>query len=888
MRLLKVSSLTFEEFADERATPKYGILSHRWESQEVSYQDMVSGNAKKKKGYTKIKDFCNRCALDGLSHGWIDTCCIEKGSSAELSEAINSMYRWYQSAAKCYAFLSDVNLENSWPFHESEWFKRGWTLQELIAPNYVEFYDSNWKELGSKRQMADVVSDITKIPKNVLLGESPSEYSIAQRMSWAAKRTTTRIEDQAYSLMGLFDVNMPMLYGEGEKAFVRLQEEIIKYSGDQSIFAWPGILSDYDKAEMYDVIHEHRGGLLAKSPFAFALCGNIQPNETTEPQRPFALTNVGLSIELLLRPCSIDTYQAKLDCSVIQEHQLATSNISIYLRQTDHDGQYVREVVDGESTQLWYQNQMENRMVRVNVMQTPHTSLTRLCRPILRFTNSPIFESGQGDQPLANVLSYTEFNVQERSISLPRGFYGTVALLGVRGSKESSTGTLLRLGFDFDFNPKLYIELDPKNKPYLLPGDYASREWISSVSWSIAKYDKEVSRYVAHEEWDLSNVSTSWAYHGNRSTGVLVFIQSLNAIINIEKRDLIYERYWTVDIQKIFLNDQCPLNWDENFLKRIPRFKNVAQFLTVLPKDWAVKQVDRCPICLSFLHTPISTKCGHTFCQSCIDWADVSVVSSQLVDVPLEYNEFPTTDSRRNDLKILCPFCGSLTLVYCDSQLQHALQAKYPLMYRSVSLRPPGAVEFGGRDKNRSSSLETLTLLIGNTHKPTEKVLVPQAHPPHSLREIKHDWTFFVRPSSQEMVEEVIVHLHKSFRNPEISLRHSPFELRRWGWGYFTIFVEVILKPGYTILHDAARDSARGGHRNRLILEWELDFEDNGGQGKLRVKVQKHRSTLPEGDKSLIAQFSKIRKLQREAQRRRTSSDLREAEIDTAMSDSEL
>lgn len=882
MRLLKVQTLTFEEFADERTTPKYGILSHRWQFQEVSYQDMILGNAKKRKGFVKIKDFCKHCALDGLSHAWIDTCCIDKGSSAELSEAINSMFRWYQNATKCYAFLCDVSFENSWPFSESEWFKRGWTLQELIAPSHVEFYDTDWTELGNKRHLASGISAITKIPSNVLLGESPKEYSIAQRMSWAANRTTTRIEDQAYSLMGLFDVNMPMLYGEGEKAFIRLQEEIIKYSGDQTIFAWPGILSEYDKAEMYDVIHEHRGGLLAKSPLAFALCSNIRSTEPSGPQRSFAMTNMGISIELVLRPCSIDTYQAKLNCCLAGQNKLldgSTPDISIYLRQTEQDGQYVRDVVDGSSTQLWTNSHTEERNIRVNVMQMPYTSWTRICRPIVRFADSPIFDPGPDGRPLMQILSYNEIDPQERSILVSPEFYGTIAILTMVARRKNYpvTRLILKVGFDFDFNPRLYVQFDAPEipMPCLPPTGHASREWNSSFPSIPAKHDRRLSRYVVTR--DRIDPNSTWAsFQGHRDKGLLVFLDSLNAVIDIEKRDLMYERYWTVDIQRIAVDGDfflTPVNTSVGKgLGQSMGTRSLVRLTTPLAQE-------KCPICSRFLQTPISTNCGHIFCQNCIDWADISAVSSELVDVPLDYNEFPTTDSRRNDREILCPFCGTQTPLSLHLDLQRTLRRKYPLQFTS-GLDVTETTEVSGRlNANQSSALETLTLLIGNTHR-----IAPLSQLSDASDQNKHDWTFFVRPSRQEMIEEVIVHLHKSFRDHRISLRHSPFEIRRWGWGTFAIFVEVILKPGYTILHDDASESMEKGLHNKMMLEWPLTFDDNGGQGKLRVKVQKHRSTLSDVDESLMAQFQTIRTLQRKAHQLRASSAFPHINMDAAMS----
>jgi hypothetical protein len=172
---------------------------------------------------------------------------IDKTSSAELTEAINSMYSWYREAAVCYAYLSDVltkdgiDIENRsiGSFAKSRWFTRGWTLQELLAPTNVLFYDADWAEIGSKAELCEDVSIITGIPSQALAGATHlGAFPIAERMSWASTRSTTRVEDAAYCLLGIFDVNMPLLYREGYKAFSRLQDEIMRTSTDQSIFAW--------------------------------------------------------------------------------------------------------------------------------------------------------------------------------------------------------------------------------------------------------------------------------------------------------------------------------------------------------------------------------------------------------------------------------------------------------------------------------------------------------------------------------------------------------------------------------------------------------------------------------------------------------------------------
>ena len=236
----------------------YAILSHRWNDTEVNYEEIVDlakmegqkrDDIRERAGYKKILDTCRQAQKDGYEWVWVDTCCIDKRSSAELSEAINSMYRWYGNAKACYAHLHDVDGSsfptekddekypewNGWP----EWFSRGWTLQEMIAPSDVQFFNGNWQSIGNKKMLAETLATITRVPIHILTnGLDGNRPCLAQIMSWAANRTTTRDEDIAYSLMGLLDVKMPMLYGEGKKAFHRLQLEIIRSSNDQSIFAW--------------------------------------------------------------------------------------------------------------------------------------------------------------------------------------------------------------------------------------------------------------------------------------------------------------------------------------------------------------------------------------------------------------------------------------------------------------------------------------------------------------------------------------------------------------------------------------------------------------------------------------------------------------------------
>ena len=304
MHLINISTLTaltLEDFIGDDVPP-YGILSHTWDKEEVSFQAFSTLEARSFAGYRKIQGFCAIAAEDGLSYVWVDTCCIDKASSAELSEAINSMYRWYANAKSCYVYLSDLecslpsrnpfvrNTSEKWDemsfriIKDCRWFKRGWTLQELLAPVHIKFYNRQWISLGTKSTLANVLSRATAIKAVHLWGGGGA--SIAQRMSWAAHRVTTRSEDRAYCLLGIFDVNMPLLYGEGKKAFVRLQQEILRSSHDESLFAWTN-------ERLWT------SGMLAESPADFAGSSNIVPIEnSSQRRRPYFMTNHGLQIEL--------------------------------------------------------------------------------------------------------------------------------------------------------------------------------------------------------------------------------------------------------------------------------------------------------------------------------------------------------------------------------------------------------------------------------------------------------------------------------------------------------------------------------------------------------------------------------------------------------------
>jgi hypothetical protein len=227
--------------------PKYVILSHTWHSNsdsEVTYEDLMDEDpkvAESKLGYDKIRFCGDQAAKDGLEYFWVDTCCINKQSSAELQQAITEMFSYYKGAVTCYVYLSDVKGDQapiintdsrttsvSWEttFRNSRWFKRGWTLQELLAPDSVEFYSVDRVRLGDKRSLEQMIHEITGIPHRALQGHSLADFSVTEQLSWSTDRETKKREDRAYCLLGIFDVFMPLLYGEGDYAYTRLRREI--------------------------------------------------------------------------------------------------------------------------------------------------------------------------------------------------------------------------------------------------------------------------------------------------------------------------------------------------------------------------------------------------------------------------------------------------------------------------------------------------------------------------------------------------------------------------------------------------------------------------------------------------------------------------------------
>lgn len=303
----------------EDETPPYAILSHTWGEEEVSFQDLDDLNHVEKLGYEKIEGCCEQAVLDCLNFVWIDTCCIDKRSSAELSEAINSMFAWYGRARVCYVYLEDVFVVNPYnpnsAFCKSRWFTRGWTLQELIAPVVLKFFNCMWKFIFVQNKlsmfqrnpvMIAAVSRITGIGSwhqySMKTMTDLRNLPVATKLSWISRRSTTRVEDMAYSLLGLLGIQMPLLYGEGHGAFLRLQEELMRKYSDTSMLLW-GI--GLDRHDIDKIRGDLQPSCLAQTPILFTgaqrVCHiDIDPSWDELLQPNCALTPHGLRVRMPL------------------------------------------------------------------------------------------------------------------------------------------------------------------------------------------------------------------------------------------------------------------------------------------------------------------------------------------------------------------------------------------------------------------------------------------------------------------------------------------------------------------------------------------------------------------------------------------------------------
>jgi hypothetical protein len=243
MRLLEIlegHDVKLTKDLEEDEVPNYVILSHTWgpDEEEVTFKDLKEEGGRHKAGYRKIKFCAEQARRDGHSHFWVDTCCIDKSDPVKLNTAITSMFRWYEKASKCYVYLSDVSAalsgtasgyNASWEseFRSCRWLTRGWTLQELLAPKVVEFYNKSGTRLGDKVTMERLICEISGIPAAALRGRALSAFSIEERFSWQRSRKTKKPEDEAYSLSGICEVSIIPIYGEGrDRAIARLRREI--------------------------------------------------------------------------------------------------------------------------------------------------------------------------------------------------------------------------------------------------------------------------------------------------------------------------------------------------------------------------------------------------------------------------------------------------------------------------------------------------------------------------------------------------------------------------------------------------------------------------------------------------------------------------------------
>lgn len=280
----------------------YAILSHRWIGSEITYEQLGGHIDELRAAGTtplespqqeKIRGACQTARAKGIRWMWIDTCCIDKSSTSELSESLNSMFRWYRDAKLCITYLSDVIRKGAGREdfineggHPAVWFSRGWTLQELLAPRHLEFFDKNWDIIADRAELAERIEEITSIQSKYLKGETkdddPRDACIAAKFSWIAKRQTERDEDMAYSMLGLFGITMDPRYGEGWGAFMRLQKELLSISKDESLFAWKMTqVDDGLKLLSRGQVHqqenwtENEWGLLAPRPLWFKDCSQM-------------------------------------------------------------------------------------------------------------------------------------------------------------------------------------------------------------------------------------------------------------------------------------------------------------------------------------------------------------------------------------------------------------------------------------------------------------------------------------------------------------------------------------------------------------------------------------------------------------------------------------
>lgn len=457
MWLLNTTSKCLEFYQDSDIPP-YAILSHRWEVDEVIYEDMLSHvPPSTRHGWRKVSRCCEVSAEYGFQYLWIDTCCIDKKSSAELSEAINSMYTWYASAQVCFVYLYDVHKDNMQDFGKSSWFTRSWTLQELLAPRDLIFFNSDWEYIGDKKSLANVLKDTTGIPAPALDSFDSAEWPVALKLSWAHQRKATRTEDLAYSLLGLFDINMPLLYGEGVKAFQRLQEEIMRTSNDLTLFIWEGSCC-------------LRFGVLAASPACFSpttvlnTTGSAEMNQHLFMSQGYQINNAGISLSLDLAPYFLGTDLQGVYVAYLRDPKQNTSareTIRIFLQRNTRTDQFRRVTVDGKN---WLRNRVglknSHRTCRVLINKSPTIDCASPDDYGFIITGCPAGMYVHKRYRKSNNPVNRQWEIQEQTaakdVSVTIGSASGSGIIGYM-SWESNLGEksliVLCFGFDFYFRP---------------------------------------------------------------------------------------------------------------------------------------------------------------------------------------------------------------------------------------------------------------------------------------------------------------------------------------------------------------------------------------------------------------------------------------------------
>ncbi|KAI1821624.1 hypothetical protein F4861DRAFT_451213 [Xylaria intraflava] len=490
MWLINVKTKTLEAFVDDsKPIPPYAILSHTWgpDHEEISFQGLRDGKRKAGLGRYKFDKCCSQAISDGFAYAWIDTCCIDKTNSTELSEAINSMFKWYENAQVCYAYLNDVdgredlqNRESS--FWRSRWFQRGWTLQELVAPANVRFYDAEWRCLGVKRELAPALVRITGIPRMFLLRILPlRRASVAQRMNWASRRVTKRKEDLAYCLLGIFGITMPMIYGEGDRAFIRLQEEILRQISDDSILAW----NFSNDPPTKNPSRSTPVGALACSPSSFASGNHIIPGG---PERG-ALESLYIRGSVLLARRRLHT-DSSGQCFVVlqcQHDNLNGQAIGIPVKAGSRgDYNYVR------------QNERPCIQLPKDVSQTDPQDI----RILVRHSNT------EYDQPrYAFIIENALANELELTEVMPRSSWGQEKDIIILNS-EAKSGRLHRIWMEFQLK-------QGQSDKFILVLEIALRKSALEVRHHLMTCDggfglEEIKRNFAAFDWrDLNNHAAS-------------------------------------------------------------------------------------------------------------------------------------------------------------------------------------------------------------------------------------------------------------------------------------------------------------------------------------------------------------------------------------------